>query len=759
MPLSPTISLPVVLLYHLPFLPPQPFPSLPSSCLTPPPLLPPPLLRHPCQDSDGNEGIDKEEFETFFKRTETKKKGSKAEAAAARRRLLAPLRADGPDERAGLPLPSTDRMANPLARGGGAKKGGEAPGKGAPRLHRMMRLNALDSWRKPLGNQLPPHRVGPVQPHAARPLPAAPEEERLEQSRRMGTAASNLSRAPPTSASLSKLPGTPGPTHGKQAKRALALSQSVPALTTLPAPSPMSERGMASAGRPNTTVGNFPKRSPATPAVPALPPLPMTSPSPSVPMLPLGGGMEPTRARPLDDPWRPHVTSIAIIDTAAASAAAAAEAGGDAAAAAAEEMDAMQRLASSPDLSLFEKAYLESLDNNRLNFEIGLPEEEQHTPRFHFHPAAGQRGAKPGPSGKLLGWQATPLSRVGNSIAPLFTLPDGKVMRFFHKGNARNARKPTTELSEPLPRTLEVLEMPWLPSRPMAPMPAEVDVPKLTQTVELVAPTPIVATLVPWTAPPPNFGVIDIEPFHLSVLEVVEKPEGEKEKKKPLVLEKSQFANRRRTSDGHSFFTTPAITGRAFEIDWSRVNNSRFRTLIGRQDDGGWEELAEEMNEIRDTLMEYRRVLYSCYEFYCCAEEICHDGYAMGLSAFFDFVRDIGVIDEDSLYLSAGKLESVFLATNIEDKAGVADIEQRTLNRANSDEALMRFEFFQCVVRIAISKYVRTKIVPDISDALNLFMEQDFLPKVPAAASHDSDHFRKKRLYTTEVNAVLERCA
>ena len=38
-----------------------------------------------------------------------------------------------------------------------------------------------------------------------------------------------------------------------------------------------------------------------------------------------------------------------------------------------------------------------------------------------------------------------------------------------------------------------------------------------------------------------------------------------------------------------------------------------------------------------------------------------------------------------------------------------------------------------------------------------MFMEQDFLANIPPAAAHDSDVFRKARLYTTEVDAVFTR--
>ena len=751
-------------------------------------------------DSDGSDGIDKFEFETFFKRTETKKRRS-GDAAASRRRLLAPLRPDlapstvrpgGLRSRAVTseslppPLPPTTRV------GRGGRPGVDTTK--APKLARMLRLNAIDTWRKPLVEQVPPTPTGPPRPTIPRrtqtPVHSSSECE-LHPLQRCETAASSAA-GHADGLGLGAVGGSRG-----ASRRSLAMSQSLPALglpnsrsrdpvllarTTVTRPSTVGRpKGNAFASRMPTTVaeggGPLPASASLAPhsaageevvgsaAGPAeamaaagagtagLPQLLAAAPSAAMVVPPLA---LPPLAAGGDDPWCPHVTDIEVFENAA-----------DGEADGAHDIDPAMQLSKSGDLSAFERAYLQSVAGDRLNFQIKLPEDEQYTPRFHFHPAAGQKGAKKGPSGKLVSWKATDGSRVGDSVAPSFTLPNGTTMRFFHRENRRNAIKPKAEPDERRPDSLDALGMGWLPARPSPPRPTEADVPRLEHSAELIPPKPIVATLVPYTAPAPEFGVIEVEPFTLGVVEPmrVKTPassadavDGDREEKKgpPLVLEKSVFANRRRTSDGHSYFATPAIVSRAFEIDWSRCNNPRFRTLIGRQDDGGWEMLAQEMNEIREVLSEYSSVLYSAYSYYC-AEESCHDGYAMGLPAYFVFLNDIKVVEEDSSHCSANHLESIFLATNIEDKGSNIDFATRDLNRVNSNEALMRFEFMQCLVRIAIAKYVRPKIILDTSDALAEFMERDVLPNLTAAAKHDDNVFRRERLYTRSVDEVFAK--
>ena len=44
------------------------------------------------------------------------------------------------------------------------------------------------------------------------------------------------------------------------------------------------------------------------------------------------------------------------------------------------------------------------------------------------------------------------------------------------------------------------------------------------------------------------------------------------------------------------------MVGRGFEIDWSRMNQERFRRLIANEDDGGFSEVDGEVAEIKEVL-------------------------------------------------------------------------------------------------------------------------------------------------------------
>ena len=49
-----------------------------------------------------------------------------------------------------------------------------------------------------------------------------------------------------------------------------------------------------------------------------------------------------------------------------------------------------------------------------------------------------------------------------------------------------------------------------------------------------------------------------------------------------------------------SFWNTPKILARAFELDWSRTCTERFRQAVAKSDDDGLEQLDSEMDEIKE---------------------------------------------------------------------------------------------------------------------------------------------------------------
>jgi hypothetical protein len=76
----------------------------------------------------------------------------------------------------------------------------------------------------------------------------------------------------------------------------------------------------------------------------------------------------------------------------------------------------------------------------------------------------------------------------------------------------------------------------------------------------------------------------------------------------------------------------------------------------------------------------------------------------------------------------------------------------------NDDNALMRFEWIEGMVRLAIAKFIQDKhITDDVSDAVNLLCMYH-LSAMPPEAITDTNIFRRQRLYTEEMDSCLRVC-
>ena len=111
----------------------------------------------------------------------------------------------------------------------------------------------------------------------------------------------------------------------------------------------------------------------------------------------------------------------------------------------------------------------------------------------------------------------------------------------------------------------------------------------------------------------------------------------------------------------------------------------------------------------------------------------------------------MGVTDPKSATCSSGALNSMFIAINHEDEDAMTEQEQQE----NDDNALMRFEWIEAIVRMAIAKFIQDKnMTEDVSDAVNLLCMYH-LSTIPPEAIVNSNEFRRDRFYNEEMDACL----
>jgi len=75
----------------------------------------------------------------------------------------------------------------------------------------------------------------------------------------------------------------------------------------------------------------------------------------------------------------------------------------------------------------------------------------------------------------------------------------------------------------------------------------------------------------------------------------------------------------------------------------------------------------------------------------------------------------------------------------------------------HNTRALNRNEFFQCLIRLAIMRYVQPGLCTDVSEAVHELFLSDIEPNLESSCQQDSNEFRKAMCYIAETDEVLHR--
>ncbi|KAG2484429.1 hypothetical protein HYH03_016739 [Edaphochlamys debaryana] len=221
-------------------------------------------------------------------------------------------------------------------------------------------------------------------------------------------------------------------------------------------------------------------------------------------------------------------------------------------------------------------------------------------------------------------------------------------------------------------------------------------------------------------------------------------------------VEESLFAERKKETESHDLYDTEKVRSQQFVLDWSRVvAKSRFRRLVARGDSGvrhSGQSLDEELAEVREELEKAGGFIRSAFAYYSNMSSgiSSTEVMTMGVGAWAAFCADAGVTSEGTRGTTALDLQNIFVAVNFEEEQGTAEAE------ANDDDAMVRFEFIEGLVRAAFGRYITTRRMDDASDAVAaLLADVSSAPGLPPEARVDPNDFRRDRFYTPDVEAVL----
>ena len=178
--------------------------------------------------------------------------------------------------------------------------------------------------------------------------------------------------------------------------------------------------------------------------------------------------------------------------------------------------------------------------------------------------------------------------------------------------------------------------------------------------------------------------------------------------------------------------------------------------------------IPDEVEEVGEVLYHYYWIIKTLFAYYCTmtSKSVCE----LAGNAWFQFLRDFRLVSKRSQFCKQSDMDMLIImvdnASAVHDRnekkhappktaswEGVPAIRKNGGQQGKS-KALDRVEFLFALVNLAINKYVRTKIIVDVSEAVERLFSVDIQAKM---GSHldDPNVFRRDELYSREVSAVL----
>ena len=245
--------------------------------------------------------------------------------------------------------------------------------------------------------------------------------------------------------------------------------------------------------------------------------------------------------------------------------------------------------------------------------------------------------------------------------------------------------------------------------------------------------------------------------LNVKIPEKVKGKEGGKEMVFVFQPEQSVFAERIEIADSGSYYDDEVLRD-MLNCDFERLQDQEVvRNFIARRHlDGAYfgdeQKTKGLMNQVLDELLAHRAHIYNTFDFYAVMGS-GSDITQIQLNQFTDLLDDCNIPDKNSVTCNRAALDRIFITTNRED-----DQDDATAD-ANDDSSLMRFEFIEIFIRIAIAKYIESGEMQDVVVAVRKLMAEHFAPNKGEGSCNalidDATKFRKSHVYQEETDDVL----
>ena len=210
----------------------------------------------------------------------------------------------------------------------------------------------------------------------------------------------------------------------------------------------------------------------------------------------------------------------------------------------------------------------------------------------------------------------------------------------------------------------------------------------------------------------------------------------------------SIWVGRPKWCDAKALLDTEQVEWLKLNLDWTRALACGLQGFVLKNDDDGdvdadGDGVFDELGEVLHVAWEHRGAYFRLFDHYASV-----GGDSMGsisVNEWNFFVGDMDLADAKSKFCKKADLERLFVAVD-----GASGGRKR-------DKVLSRHEFLNCLVRVAVEKYVRPKVILDVSDAYRHLCEEVLGPHVNSAFFEHPNVFREAYCYKREVDKALKR--
>jgi hypothetical protein len=150
----------------------------------------------------------------------------------------------------------------------------------------------------------------------------------------------------------------------------------------------------------------------------------------------------------------------------------------------------------------------------------------------------------------------------------------------------------------------------------------------------------------------------------------------------------------------------------------------------------------EEIEGIKSELGKGYKIFKSAYKYLSGVGTGSGGGvFSIPLNCFTDFVKQIDLVNGKDIRFAES--DTQFLTLNKRSKP----------SNLNPGVALIRFQFLEIIVRLALKRYEDTKIASSKSEAIKMVYERNLYPSF---GKDDSQKFRDERYWNEEVDNLLK---